>query len=424
MTDTIFALSSGRPPAAIAVIRVSGPKALETIELLAGLQPQPRRATLATLRSSEGPLDRALVLRFDAPDTVTGDDLIELHLHGGRAVVAAVSAALAAIDGVRPAERGEFTRRAFTNGKLDLTEAEGLADLLAAETEGQRRAALQLAGGALSRRVGAWTSRVLALAAAIEAQLDFSDESDVETDLPPAWEQERHDLVAEISALLARAPTERLRDGVRVVIAGPPNSGKSTLLNALVEREAAITSDLPGTTRDLIEAPVAIEGIPFVLTDSAGIRTSGDRVEAIGIGRAEAAVAVADVVLWLGAAAEAPKRSRVILIRSKADLGHEAAAGILPVSAITGEGMPALLSRLTDTARLLLPGDSEVTTNARQRAALGVATQHLDAASQHSDLLVVAEELRQARRALDLVTGRAGVENMLDAVFERFCIGK
>ncbi len=423
MTETIFALSSGRPPAAIAIIRVTGPKALETLEKLAGLRPEPRVAKLVTLRSGAEILDRALALRFDAPNTVTGDDLVELHLHGGRAVVEAVSAALAAIDGVRPAEAGEFTRRAFANGKIDLTEAEGVADLLAAETQGQRRAAIALAGGALGRKVSEWTERLLALAAAVEAQLDFSDEGDVDAGLPTAWHDSRRALAEEIAQLLARPPAERLRDGIRVVIAGPPNSGKSTLLNAIVQREAAITSDIAGTTRDLIEVPVAIAGLPFLLIDSAGLRDSDDLVEAIGVERAEAAIAGADLVIWLGDARHRPERADLLLVHTKADLspGEEAS---LNVSALTGLGMPELLAALVEKARELLPRPDEFTVNARQRQALGGALQHIDAAGRHDDVLLVAEELRQGRLCFDAITGRAGVEHMLDALFGRFCIGK
>ena len=364
------------------------------------------------------------MIRFDGPHTVTGEDLVELHLHGGRAVVAAVSRSLAAVEGVRAAEPGEFTRRAFANGRIDLTEAEGLADLLAAETEGQRRAALHAAGGALGRQVADWTERLLQLAAAVEAQLDFSDEDDVDAGLPPAWDAARIDLVSEIRALLARPPAERLRDGVRVVIAGPPNSGKSTLFNALVGRDAAITSDIAGTTRDLIEAPIALGGVPLLLIDSAGIRGSGDEIETIGVARAQGAIEAADLVLWMGPPAEKPVRAGVTVLHGKADLGGASPEAEIGVSAVTGEGMERLAAHLVQQARGRLPGDNEVSANARQRAALDVAVHHLDDAAPHGDLLISAEELRQARRAFDAVAGRAGFENMLDALFGRFCIGK
>lgn len=423
MNDTIFALSSGSPPAALAVVRISGPSAEAALEALAGKLPPPRVAALADLRWRDEPLDRALVLRFPAPHSATGEDVAELHLHGGRAVVAAVLEALAEQDGLKPAEPGEFTRRAFENGRIDLAEAEGLADLLGAETQSQRRAALALAGGALSRQVEAWRQRLLALAAALEAALDFSDEGEVGEAWPPGWAGHVESLAAEMGAMLARPPAERLRDGLRVVIAGPPNAGKSSLLNILAEREAAITSAVPGTTRDVIEAPTAIAGLPFVLTDTAGLRRSGDEVEAIGIERGRASLAAADLVLWLGAAEEAPDRARTIVVQSKCDLPGPAGQADVRVSAVTGEGMADLVSMMTARARTLLPAQNELAVNARQREAIANAATHLREAKA-VDMLIAAEGLRQARLELDRVTGRAGVEDLLDTLFGRFCIGK
>lgn len=422
MLSTIYALSSGQPPAAIAIVRISGPKALAVLQNLCDVEPPPRRATLVGLRHDGELLDRALVLRFDGPASATGEDLVELHLHGGRAVVSAVLAALAEQPGLRAAESGEFTRRALENGRIDLTEAEGLADLLAAETEGQRRQAVRLAGGALSRAVAEWTGHVLALAAAVEARMDFADEGDVDEALPGRWHEQLRWLAAEIAALLARPPAERLRDGIRVVIAGPPNAGKSTLLNALIGRDAAITSPIAGTTRDLIEAPVALGGMPFLFTDTAGIRESDDAIEAIGVDRATSAVAAADLVLWLGDAAMAPTRGELIQLHAKADLGQQAPG--LPVSALTGQGLDALVSLLVGRARDLVPLEQEVVVNTRQRDELRAALTHLRHADESHDLLVTAEELRQVRLAFDRLTGRAGVEQMLDALFGRFCIGK
>ena len=424
MNDTIFALSSGSPPAAIAVVRISGPCADTALEALAGKLPPPRRATLVNLRRRDEPLDRALVLRFPGPHSATGEDVAELHLHGGRAVVAAVLEALAGLDGLRPAEPGEFTRRAFDNGRIDLAEAEGLADLLGAETQSQRRAALAMAGGALSRKVEAWRHRLLALAAALEAALDFSDEGEVGEDWPPGWADELDALVGEMEALLARPPTERLRDGVRIVIAGPPNAGKSSLLNTLAQREAAITSAVPGTTRDLIEAPVSIAGTPYLLIDTAGLRDSVDEVETIGVERARASVAGADLILWLGEPADAPDPQRTIRVQSKCDLESAAdPAADVRVSAVTGEGVEALVSALAERSRALLPAEGEVGANARQREAVANAVAHLRPA-RAADMLIAAEGLRQARIELDRITGRAGVEDMLDALFGRFCIGK
>jgi tRNA modification GTPase len=424
MNDTIFALSSGSPPAAIAVVRISGPRAGAALEALAGTLPEPRIATLANLQWTGERLDRALVLRFPGPHSATGEDVAELHLHGGRAVVAGVLEALAAVEGLRPAEAGEFTRRAFENGRIDLAEAEGLADLLAAETRSQRRAALAMAGGSLSRQVEAWRQRLLALAAALEAALDFSDEGEVGEAWPPGWADELEALATEIEALLARPPAERLRDGVRIVIAGPPNSGKSSLLNILAQREAAITSAIPGTTRDLIEAPISIAGIPYLLIDTAGLRDGADEVETIGVERARASVAAADLILWLGDSTDAPDPQRTIRVQSKCDLESSADPGAdVRVSAVTGEGIQALVSTFAERSLALLPVEGEVGANARQREAIANAITHLREAGA-TDMLIAAEGLRRARMELDRVTGRAGVEDMLDTLFGRFCIGK
>ena len=421
LTDTIYALSSGAPPAAVALVRVSGPRAEAALQALAGFLPEPRAATLATLRSDGEVLDKALIIRFPGPASATGEDVAELHLHGGRSVVAAVLAALGRIDGLRGAEPGEFTRRAFENGRIDLAEAEGLADLLAAETESQRRAALALAGGALSRQVEGWQAQLLALAARVEAALDFSDEDDVGP-LSADFAQALDALRADLASWLGRPPAERLKDGVRVVIAGPPNAGKSSLLNALVGREAAIISAVPGTTRDLIEAPVAIAGAPFLLIDTAGLREAGDAIEAIGVGRARASLEAADLVVWLGDPAQAPPGA--ILVHAKADLGPAPGPTDLSVSATTGEGLEALSRVLIQRSSALLPAEGEVALNARHRDALGDAAQALNEAETTSDPIILADALRHARIALDRITGKAGVEDMLDGLFGRFCIGK
>ena len=422
---TIFALSSGNPPAAIAIIRISGPGADAAVEALAGRLPAPRHATLATLRERGSELlDKGIVLRFPGPDSATGEDLAELHLHGGRSVVAAMLAALGRIDGLRPAEPGEFTRRAFENGRIDLSEAEGLADLLMAETQSQRRAALALAGGALSRMVEDWQRHLLNLSARLEAALDFADEGDVGDELPDAWKEGIDQLARALAEIQDRPPIERLRDGVRVVIAGPPNAGKSSLLNVLAGRDAAIISEIAGTTRDLVEAPTAIGGAPFLLVDTAGLRDSGDRIESIGIDRARASLADADIILWLGDPAECPHRERAILIHSKADLAPPTTEADCSVSARTGQGIDALIDLLTTRASALLPQQGEVAINARHRSLLIEVRACLEEAMAAYDPLVAAEALRQARLALDRITGRAGVEEMLDAVFGSFCIGK
>ena len=423
--DTIYALSSGSPPAAIAVVRISGSRADAALEALAGKLPQPRVATLAAVRGPDGErLDTALVLRFPGPASATGEDVAELHLHGGRAVVSAVLAALAAREGVREAAPGEFTRRAFENGRIDLAEAEGLADLLEAETESQRRAALSLAGGSLSRIVGEWQRRLNGLAAQLEAVIDFSDEGEVGEALPPGWRESVEALRRELADLLARPPVERLRTGVRVVIAGPPNAGKSSLLNWLAGRQAAITSAIAGTTRDLVEAPTAIGGTPFLLVDTAGLRDATDEVEGIGVARARESLAAADLVLWLGPPADCPAPDRALIVQSKIDVDRPHAAAEVHVSSETGEGMDRLVATLIERARRLLPADGEVAANARHREAVREAADALQQAVELGDLILAAEALRVGRGALDRVTGHGGVEDMLDALFGRFCVGK
>jgi tRNA modification GTPase len=423
--DTVFALSSGQPPAAIAVLRVSGPQAGVALEALAGSLPEPRHASLRALHDGAGaPLDRALVLWFPGPDSSTGEDLAEFHLHGGRAVIAAVEDALGATPGLRQALAGDFTRRAFAIARIDLAQADGLADLLAAETELQRRAALALAGGAFSREVERWRERLMALSAAVEAALDFEDEADVST-LPANFTGQINGLQADIADLLAVPHAETLREGFRVGLAGPPNAGKSTLFNALVESEAAITAPTEGTTRDVLVRPVAISGVPFSFVDTAGLREAGsDAIEAIGIGRARDELERADLVLWLGPEGDGPAEAWEI--EPQIDR-----AGHIPkdsprhrVSAVSGAGLAELKRALIETARVAMPKPGEAALNARQRALLADAAQALDGAEAHCDPLLIAEQLRLARLAFDRLTGRAATEDMLDALFGRFCIGK
>lgn len=426
------------PPAAIGVVRVSGPMAGTALQALTGRLPAPRHASLAVIRDAKGaPLDQALVLWFPGPATATGEDLAELHLHGGRAVVAAVETALAAIDGLRRAEPGEFTRRAFENGRIDLVEAEGLADLLAAETENQRVQALGMASGHVSRAVAGWQDRLLGLMAGAEAELNFADEDDVEV-----GEGVAQRLIAgmgalgeELGAWLARPAAEVIAEGLSVVIAGPPNAGKSTLINALAQRELAIVSPVAGTTRDVIETPLALDGIAMRFSDTAGIRGEGvDVIEAIGIDRAKAAIDSADILLWLGPPKDVPEHPRTILIAAQADRWSgdaaaeaEAARCDLILSATTGEGMDKLHRYIVEMARTLLPREGEAALRQRQRAALAEARDWMtiEAESREAgDLILIAERLRLAATALDRITGRAGVEDMLDALFGRFCIGK
>ena len=424
--ETIFAVSSGAPPAAIAIVRLSGPASIDAASAMAGTLPPPRQAGLRALRANGQLLDRALVLVFPGPDSATGEDLIELHLHGGRAVVRAVEAALAAMPGLRQAEPGEFTRRALTNGRIDLTEAEGLGDLLAAETEGQRRAALSMVEGSIRRRAESWTGRLVALAAQVEAQLDFAEEDEVDQAAPRAFAAEAHALAGEIGALLDTPPVERLRDGLRVVIAGPPNSGKSTLLNALAERDAAIVSPISGTTRDRIEAPIVRDGIAYVLTDTAGlVATTADPIERIGVVRAEEAMQTADLILWLGDTRLID--AVAIRVHARADLPDRAqipADADVAISVATGAGMNDLWRLLHQRAVALLPPEDMVALNQRQRGLLARCADSLAAAGGQGDLLLFAEELRLAMRALDQLAGRSDVEAMLDALFTRFCLGK
>lgn len=429
--DSFFAVSSGAPPAAIAIIRISGAAAFDAATRMAGTLPPPRTASLRALRGGDGGLiDRALVLIFPGPDSATGEDVVELHAHGGKAVVRAIEAALEAQPGLRRAEPGEFTRRALLNGRIDLTEAEGLGDLLAAETEAQRRAAMRVAEGALRLLAEGWTDRLVVLAAQIEAQLDFADEEDVAGNVagdplaPIAAALTA--LANEMDLLLAAPPVERLRDGVRVVIAGPPNSGKSTLLNALAERDAAIVSPISGTTRDRIEVPVVREGMAFLLTDTAGLLDeTQDPIERIGIARAEEAMRTADLVLWLGD--DAPPSPDMICVHSRADLPgrEEAPVGTaVTISAASGAGMAELWKIVSARAAALLPREDAVALNARQRSLIGICAESIGEAGRHGDPLLVAEYLRLAMAALDALAGRSDVEAMLDALFSRFCIGK
>jgi tRNA modification GTPase len=423
--DTIFALSSGAPPAAIAVVRISGPRAGDALVRLIGKLPRPREAKLASLRAADGSLlDQALVLWFPGPKSETGEDCAELQLHGGRAIVEAVYAELSKIKGLRLAEAGEFTRRAFANGQIDLLQVEGLADLVAAETELQRRAALGIAGGALSREVEGWTERLLALSARVEAVLDFDDEGDV-AGLDGRFEQALADLAHDLAAALAAPRAEVLREGYRVALAGPPNAGKSTLFNALVDSEAAIITPLAGTTRDVLQRHVALAGVPFIFLDMAGLRDeTGDAVEAIGIARARDAIAAADCVLWLGPEGAGPEGAWEIEARCDLAETTRKRAPAVRVSAVTGLGMDALKKALVEHARTAMPKPGELALGRRQRELIGAAAAALGEAGSLSDPLLVAEQLRVAREAFDRLTGRAATEEMLDALFGRFCIGK
>jgi len=426
--DTIFALSSGQPPAAIGIIRISGPKASYALEALSGSVPDDRRASLAKLNdpASGDLLDTALILWFPGPNSASGEDLAEIHCHGGRAVVRILESALENMDGLRPAEPGEFTRRAFTHGRMDLAEAEGLSDLLFAETELQRRSAIHAAGGALSRKVEEWQNTILRLSAMVEAELDFSDEDDVTPAQLSVVQSAALDLATEMKNMLDRPRAEKLREGVRIVLGGPPNSGKSTLLNALVEREAAIVSPIAGTTRDVIEVPIAIKGIPFLFIDTAGVRDDGaEEIERIGIDRARQQFDLADLILWLGPEGEGPQNANMVEIASRQDHPDYLPKSLetLSVSPLTGDGMDALVALLVDRAKEIVPRGDEISVNKRQADHLSEAQRNLGAIL-GQDYLIIAEQLRLARGALDALTGRASTEDMLDSLFGKFCIGK
>ena len=452
--DTIFALSSGRPPAAIAVVRICGPQAGRALQTLIGRVPQPRQAMLARVRESANGevIDEALALWFPGPHSETGEDMAELQLHGGHAVIAAVLDALGRVAGCRPAEPGEFTRRAFANGRLDLTAVEGLGDLIAAETAAQRRQAFRQLKGLIGDRAEAWRSRIIDVIALVEARIDFSDEADVPENLVAPALRAAQQLRSEIGGALAGSGSgERLRDGLVVAIAGPPNAGKSTLLNRLARREAAIVSPYPGTTRDVIEVHLDLDGYPVTLLDTAGIRDSSDPVEREGVRRARARAAAADLVLWVidVSAAEAGGDAMVNgelksdrwLIKNKVDLieakrcgSSESRSGdepgkALSISAENGVGIDALVRALLEYARGYFSAtESVLVTRARHRRALEETVAALDqalaegAAAGREEL--IAEDLRAAATALGRLTGRVDVEDVLDVIFRDFCIGK
>jgi tRNA modification GTPase len=455
--STIFALSSGRPPAAIAVVRISGARARDALERLTGRVPGPRKAALVSVRdpASGEAIDEGFALWFPAPRSETGEDVAELQLHGGQAVIAGVLKALAAIEGCRLAEPGEFTRRAFENGKLDLTAVEGLGDLIFAETPAQRRQAFRQLKGLIGDRAEAWRRRLIEALALVEARIDFSDEADVPEDLIAPAAAIARDLRDEIVAVLADAHRgERLREGLVVAVAGPPNAGKSTLFNRLARREAAIVSPYAGTTRDVIEVHLDIDGYPVTLLDTAGIRDSAEPVEQEGIRRARARAAGADLVLWVtdvsagGRGRETPppldSDAAHWLIKNKIDLVKQSAqardAGssakkdecdfIFSISATEGQGVVALSAALAQFAKdYFAGGELVVVTRARHRQTLEQAAAALDRALTETAIAspreeLIAEELRQATSALGRLTGRVDIEDVLDKIFRDFCIGK
>jgi tRNA modification GTPase len=446
LTDTIFALSSGPPPAAIAVIRVSGPAARLALERLIGRVPEPRRAALARIHdpASGVLLDEALALWFPGPRSETGEDSAELQIHGGRAVIAAVLKALGELPGFRLAEPGEFTRRAFEAGRLDLTAVEGLADLVGAETEAQRRQALGQLRGLLGRRAEAWRERLIEARGLVEAGIDFSDEGDVPKDLVPKAVEIVRGVEMEIAEALAGAGRgERLREGLWVAIAGPPNAGKSTLLNRLAQRDAAIVSPHAGTTRDVIEVHLDLHGYPVNLLDTAGFNESSqDPIEQEGMRRARDVMGRADLVLWMTDAREMGFDSMADLalnpgaslwrVVNKIDLLEslpQAASAQFPISAVTGKGVEDLVAALVRFAsETFRHSEPALVTRERQRSrlneVLGALRNAVTKAEQGAGEELVAEDLRHALTGLGRLTGRVDVEEILDVIFREFCVGK
>ncbi len=448
--QTIFALSSGRPPSAISIVRVSGPQAGLALTSLAGKIPAPRMATHVLLRDADRqPIDDAVVLWFPGPASATGEDVAEFHVHGGRAILAAMFAALSALDNLRAAEPGEFTRRGFENGKLDLTEAEGLDDLIHADTDRQRRQALRQLKGLLGDRARDWRAQIIEASALIEAGIDFSDEGDVPAELIAPALVKIKALLGEIQQVLAaQGHGERLREGLVVAIAGPPNVGKSTLINQLARREVAIVSPHAGTTRDIIEVQLDLDGYPVTVIDTAGIRETDDPVEQEGVRRARARAADADLVLWL---VDAPHENSldqsatpIWVVRNKIDLdaatsaavnpeqpagvaGHEHDRAEFGISASRGDGVQELIAALISFAQNYFgAGEGGLISRERQRKLLEETVESLQRSLgviEQGDELA-AEELRLAAGSLGRLLGRVDVEDLLDVIFREFCIGK
>jgi tRNA modification GTPase len=441
--QTIFALSSGQLPSAIAIVRVSGSQARAALTQLAGKIPMARTAARVLLRDAAfDPIDDAVVLWFPGPASATGEDVAEFHVHGGRAVLAAVFAELSGIENVRPAEPGEFTRRSFENGKLDLTEAEGLDDLIHADTDRQRRQALRQLRGLLGDRARDWRAQIIEAQALIEAGIDFSDEGDVPAELIAPALAKIKTLLGEIKdALGASGRSERLRDGLMVAIAGPPNVGKSTLMNQLARREVAIVSPHAGTTRDVIEVRLDLDGYPVTVIDTAGIRETDDPVEQEGVRRARARAAEADLVLWLADAAGEKigptSGTPVWLVRNKIDLGAiEAGAAAsgqsvgareFRISARHGDGVAELVTAMIAFAQDYFgANEGGLVSRERQRKLLQETAESLQRSVEMigGGEELAAEDLRRASYSLGRLLGRVDVEDILDVIFREFCIGK
>jgi tRNA modification GTPase len=426
--DTIVALSSGAPPSGVAVIRLSGPGVPAILRNVAGELPEPRRLTLRPI-GRDSLLDRGLVAYFPAPHSFTGEDCAELQVHGSPAGVRAILKLIVA-QGARLAEAGEFTRRAFENGKLDLVEIEGLGDLLEAETENQRRQALARFEGGLSQRIEAWRDSLLDLRAEIEARLDFSDEGDVADALPESFAASIAELKTDLATVLQSVESGRIvREGIRVALAGAPNAGKSSLLNALAKSDIAIVTDEAGTTRDVREVPLDINGQLYILLDLAGLRDTDSKAEAEGVRRARLAIDQADIVLWLTAPDvadldPAQRAASHIRVGTKLDLGGVDGVDV-EVSTTTGAGLGQLLTAIESIGQSLVGGEPALLSRERDRAALSAATEALDAAMRQLSVPeLAAESLRIASQALERLVGRLDAERVLDRLFASFCIGK
>lgn len=428
MRDTIYALASARGRAGVSVVRVSGPRAWAACRALCGDVPEARRASFRNISWSGQVVDQALVIAFAEKASFTGEESVEFHLHGSPAVLSAALSALSAQEGLRAAEAGEFTRRALENGRLDLDQVEGLADLIEAETEAQRRHAMGLMQGRLRQMADRWRESLVRAAALIEATIDFVEE-DVPVDVVPEVMELTSAVLADLRAeVRGFDAAERLRDGFEVALVGRPNAGKSTLLNALAGREAAITSTIAGTTRDVIEVRMSIHGLPVTVLDTAGLRETEDEIEKIGIGRTIDRAAAADLRVFLLDGADVPlvaSQPGDLLVRGKADLAESEG---LAVSGKTGQGLPELIdaigaaldSRMASAATINRARHLEAVSRAIR--ALESARSEVTAGSSRIEL--AAEQFRQAIRALDSLIGRVDVEDLLDEIFSSFCIGK
>ena len=426
--DTIVALSSGAPPSGVAVIRLSGPDVPAYLQAVSGVVPEPRRLTLRPI-GQQSLLDRGLVAYFPAPHSFTGEDCAELQVHGSPAGVRAILKLLTEM-GARLAEPGEFTRRAFENGKLDLVEIEGLGDLLDAETENQRRQALVRFEGGLTQKIEVWRNSLLDLRAEIEARLDFSDEGDVDESLPAEFGAQVGLLKSDIDhALLSVEHGRIVREGIRVALAGPPNVGKSSLLNALAQSDIAIVTDEAGTTRDVREVPLDVNGQLYVLLDLAGLRETDSKAEAEGVRRAQLAIENADIVLWLVAPdiediARPSVTVPLLTVATKADLQTVPAVDVA-ISAKTNAGIGELMTALQKIGSGLVTGEPALLSRERDRLALSAASQELDRATAQLDMPeLAAESLRRASHSLERLVGRLDAERVLDRLFSSFCIGK